>query len=544
MIRFVGKEQKDQNAFVLPKGSVSLSALLQEKMIGMDITRSFEEIERNVGHLSHVQKILLGTDGSVTQLLEAVTGHTVSITTLVQEIVPADAAVAERLNIKNGEPVNHRIVELRDADTNEVLIYAVSQTPLSRLSPEFKDDLMKADIPIGKIIKRHRIEARREILNAGVSPAPDSISRIFSICRSEPLLSRQYRIIHKGEPLIYIEEQFPYNRFLDERRVIVETGSRIHLGLIEMHGGSGRVDGGIGIALDDPRVLLEARQSDGVTVSGCDDTIGQMVKDIATRTLAGIRAGAGATITVRSSYPAHTGLGSGSQLSLATAKAICELYGRPMPVPDLAQLTGRGGTSGIGTAAFETGGFIIDGGHRFGPGCEKTGFAPSSASKGIRPAPVTVRYSFPSDWKIVLAVPDIPKGASGGREADIFRQHCPVPQEEVRALCHEVLVRMLPGIVEHDLDLFGSSVNAIQSFGFKRVEHSLQPLEMTRLLDTMRSAGAAGAGMSSFGPAFYAVCDTGVRDVERAAQTFMDGWCGGTTLVTSARNTGAAVRVA
>jgi beta-ribofuranosylaminobenzene 5'-phosphate synthase len=269
-----------------------------------------------------------------------------------------------------------------------------------------------------------------------------------------------------------------------------------------------------------------------------------MVKDIATRTLAGIRAGAGATITVRSSYPAHTGLGSGSQLSLATAKAICEIYGRPMPVPDLAQLTGRGGTSGIGTAAFETGGFIIDGGHRFGPGCEKTGFAPSSASKGIRPAPVTVRHSFPSDWKIVLAVPDIPKGASGGREADIFRQHCPVPQEEVRALCHEVLVRMLPGIVEHDLDLFGSSVNAIQSFGFKRVEHSLQPLEMTRLLDTMRSAGAAGAGMSSFGPAFYAVCDTGVRDVERAAQTFMDGWCGGTTLVTSARNTGAAVRVA
>jgi beta-ribofuranosylaminobenzene 5'-phosphate synthase len=513
-------------------------------MIGMDITRSFEEIERNVGHLSPVQKILLGTDGSVTQLLEAVTGHTVSITTLVQEIVPADAAVAERLNIKNGEPVNHRIVELRDADTNEVLIYAASQTPLSRLPPEFKDDLMRADIPIGKIIKRHRIEARREILNAGVSPAPDSIGRIFSICRSEPLLSRQYRIIHEGEPLIYIEEQFPYNRFLDERRVIIETGSRIHLGLIEMHGGSGRVDGGIGIALDDPRVLLEARQSEEITVAGCDDTIGQIVRDIATRTLAGIRAGAGATITVRSSYPAHTGLGSGSQLSLATARAICELYGRQMTVTELAQLTGRGGTSGIGTAAFETGGFIIDGGHRFGPGCEKAGFAPSSASKGIRPAPVTVRHSFPSDWKILLAIPEIPKGASGRHEADIFRQHCPVPLDEVRALCHEVLVRMLPGIVEHDLDLFGSSVNSIQSLGFKKVEHSLQPPEMAGLLDAMRLAGAAGAGMSSFGPALYAVCDTGIQDVERAAQTFMDGWCGGRTLVTTAKNSGAVIRVA
>ncbi len=510
----------------------------------MDLTRGLNEIERDVGHLSPIQKFLLGTDGSVTQLLEAVTGHPVTITTLVQEVVPADTAVANRLSIHIGESVNHRVVELKDAETGMALIYAVSETPLSRLSPEFRDDLMRADIPIGKIISRHKIEARREILSAGVTPAGDSESRAFSVCKNEPLLSRNYRIIHKGEPLIFITEQFPYNRFLDERRVIVETGSRIHLGLIEMHGGSGRVDGGIGIALDDPRVLLEARQSEGVTVSGCDDTTGQLVRDIASRTLAGIRAGAGATITVRSSYPAHTGLGSGSQLSLATSRAICELYGRQMTVPDLAQLTGRGGTSGIGTAAFETGGFIIDGGHRFGPGYEKTGFAPSSASKGIRPAPVTVRHDFPADWKILLAVPDIPKGASGGHEADMFRQHCPVPLEEVRALCHEVLVRMLPGIAEHDLDLFGSSVNNIQNLGFKKVEHSLQPKEMAGLLDAMRQAGAAGAGMSSFGPTLYAVCDTGVRDVESAARSFMDGWCGGRTVVTVARNTGAAVRIA
>ena len=510
----------------------------------MDITQSIQDIEKSVGHLSPVQKILLGTDGSVTQLLEAVTGHTVTIRTLEQEVVPADAAIAEQLSVPVGEPVNHRVVELKDAETGTVLIYAISETPLSRLNPCFKEDLMKADIPIGKIIRQHRIEARREIVCTRVSPAPDSTSRVFSICRSEPLLSRQYRIIHQGEPLIFITEQFPYNRFLDERRVIVETGSRIHLALIEMHGGSGRVDGGIGIALDDPRVLLEARQSAGVEVTGCDETTGRLVQDVATRTIAGIKAGAGASITVRSSYPVHTGLGSGSQLSLATAKAICELYDRQVTVTELAQLTERGGTSGIGTAAFETGGFIIDGGHRFGPGCEKTGFAPSSASKGVRPAPVTVRHAFPPDWRIVLAIPDIPKGASGGHEADIFRQHCPVPADEVRALCHEVLVRMLPGIVEHDLDLFGSSVNAIQNLGFKRVEHSLQPKEIAGLLNAMRSAGAAGAGMSSFGPTLYAVCDTGIRDVEGAAQSFMDGGCGGRTLVTSARNTGAAVRVA
>lgn len=510
----------------------------------MGITQGLQAIERDVGHLSPVQKILLGTDGSVTQLLEAITGHRVTIRTLVQEVVPADGVTAERLNILVGGPVNHRVVELRDAERGEVLICAVSQTPLSRLSPEFKEDLMKADIPIGKIIARHRIEARREILNAGVAPADEAAGKIFSIFRSEPLLSRDYRIIHRGEPLIFITEQFPYNRFLDERRVVVETGSRIHLGLIEMHGGTGRVDGGIGIALNDPGVVLEARQADGISINAGDDRTMQVVRTIAERTLAGIHAGAGVEVTIRSSYPAHTGLGSGSQLALATARAICGLYDRKMRNRELAALTGRGGTSSIGTAAFETGGFIIDGGHWFGPGAEKTGFAPSSASKGVRPASVTVRHDFPTDWKVLLAIPAITPGANGGREADIFKTCCPVPLEEVRALCHEVLVKMLPGIAEHDLDLFGSSVNAIQSLGFKRVEHNLQPPEVAGLLGVMREAGAAGAGMSSFGPTLFAFCDTGTDDVERAARSFMDGWCGGTTLVTAARNTGAAVRVA
>jgi len=510
----------------------------------MDIVHSLKEIEDHVGRLSAVQKILLGTDGSVTQLLESITGNPVTITTRVQEIVRADHVTAELLGIAQGDLVNHRIVELKDSGTGEVLIYAVSDTPIARLPPSFRDDLMKADIPIGKIIRHHRIEARREILNARVVPAGEEAGRTFAIRRNEPLLCRQYRIIHNNEPLIFIEEQFPYNRFLDERRVIVETPSRIHVSLIDLHGGSGRVDGGIGIALDDPRILLEARQSQELDVKGCDSRTAERIRQTAADVLQGIRAGASASITVRTIFPSHIGLGSGSQLALATARALCELYGRPMTGKDLALLVRRGGTSGIGTAAFERGGFIIDGGHRFGPGGDKTGFAPSSASQGVPPPPVIVRHDFPQDWSILLAIPDLPAGASGGREVDIFRQYCPVPLDDVRALCHEVLMRMLPAIVEHDLDQFGASINAVQSIGFKKVEHNLQSPQVAALLDTMRGAGAAGAGMSSFGPALYAVSDTGVQEIEQAAQSFMQETGGGTTLITSARNIGAVVRVA
>jgi beta-ribofuranosylaminobenzene 5'-phosphate synthase len=509
----------------------------------MDIALNLRQIEERVGRLSPVQKILLSTDGSVTQLLEAVTGNPVEIRTRLQEIVPADPLMAGHLAIQPGELVNNRIVELIDTKTGEVLIYALSQTPVARLSPEFKDDLMKADIPIGRIIRQHKIEARREILEARVTPASEQVSGIFSIHKNEPLLSRQYQIIHGGEPLIFIEEQFPCNRFPDGHRVIVRTPSRLHVTLLDMHGGSGRVDGGIGIALEDPAILLEVEHSPGLEIHGADDRAVRFIRQVAKSVLSRLGMGGSVRITVRDQFPAHTGLGSGSQLALATARAITELYGKPLPATTLARMTGRGGTSGIGTAAFDLGGFIIDGGHTFGSGRDKTDFRPSSASRGIRPPAVTVRHEFPPDWGILLVVPDLPAGANGSAELDIFRQFCPVPLSEVQELCHEVLMRMLPGIAERDLDLFGSSINAVQGLGFKKVEIGLQPQEIPGLLDVLRQAGAAGAGMSSFGPTLYAVSDTGMPALEQAALSFMKETCGGTTLITSARNTGASVRV-
>jgi beta-ribofuranosylaminobenzene 5'-phosphate synthase len=506
------------------------------------IAAQLQVIEEEVGRLSPVQKILLGTEGSVTHLLEVITGSRVKIVTRVQEVVSADARLAGILDVAAEEPVNHRVVEIRNAETEEVLIYATSHTPLSRLPDEFREDLMKADIPIGRIIQQHQIESRREILDARACAPDPEVRRVFHMFRNEPLLSREYRIIHHGRPLIGIEEQFPYHLFLDERRVLIETPSRIHLGLIDMHGGIGRVDGGIGIALDGPGTLLEARAGDSLEVTGGDEESREIVGRVAGNVLGAIHAGGQASFTLRAICPRHAGLGSGTQLALATARAICELYGKRVPVRSLAQLTGRGGTSGIGTAAFELGGFIIDGGHRFGPGGVKQSFAPSRASAGVPPAPVVVRHEFPDDWKILLAVPNLPPGANGVREVDIFRNCCPVPLMEVREICHEVLMRMLPGIVEHDLDLFGAAVNRLQHLGFKKVELSFRPPHLAALLEEMRTAGAACAGMSSFGPALYAIADTGLPGIEQAAREFMDGRGGGETYLTSARNSGALVR--
>jgi beta-ribofuranosylaminobenzene 5'-phosphate synthase len=148
--------------------STYIRILLIGEVAKMDIAQSIHEIETHVGRLSPMQKFLLGTDGSVTQILEAITGKPVVIETREQKITAADPAIAKRLGIQPGDPVNCRVVEIKTLANGEVLIYAISHTPVARLSPEFKDDLMKEDIPIGKIIQNYRIEARREILDAWV----------------------------------------------------------------------------------------------------------------------------------------------------------------------------------------------------------------------------------------------------------------------------------------------------------------------------------------------------------------------------------------
>ncbi|MDT8358500.1 MAG: chorismate pyruvate-lyase family protein, partial [Methanomicrobiaceae archaeon] len=423
------------------------------------ISEQIQGIEERVGSLSCLQKVLLSTDGSVTQILEMITGHPVRIRTLVQEIRPAAEDIAIMLDVSPGSDINFRVVELYDGSSGEVLVHAVSHTPLERLDPSFRSDLMKADIPIGKIIRKHHIESRREITCAREIYADDLLSRTFHICNHEPLLNRSYRIIHHNRPLIAIEETFPYNAFTEELRVVIDAPSRIHLCLIDLNGSLGRVDGGVGLALDAPSLLLEAARSHEYEIWGGDEAARMRAKRAAEAMLMHLGNPGGVSITLRQTVPQHVGLGSGTQVALATAAAVARLYGREIPVAAMARIVGRGGTSGIGSAAFAEGGFILDGGHSFGPGGEKQTFAPSSASAGTPPAPLIARLVFPDDWKIVLAVPDRAPGASGAMEEDIFRSCCPVPLAEVQEICHEVVMRLLPAVAGHDLDLFASSLN-------------------------------------------------------------------------------------
>ena len=173
------------------------------------IFEGIKQIEKELGTLSSAEKILLATDGSVTTILDVLKGH-VHIRTLVQEFQKADEEAASLLDIEVGDTINYRVVVI---EGQTPLIYAISMIPLERLNNDFKEDLIRADIPIGRILRKHNIESRREIKSVSVEEPSSEMVEIFK--NNAPMLKRTYNIIHKDQVLVWLMETFPHSLFKD-----------------------------------------------------------------------------------------------------------------------------------------------------------------------------------------------------------------------------------------------------------------------------------------------------------------------------------------
>jgi beta-ribofuranosylaminobenzene 5'-phosphate synthase len=326
---------------------------------------------------------------------------------------------------------------------------------------------------------------------------------------------------------------------------IITTPCRVHCTLIDLNGQLGRIDGGFGVALDRPSMVLESSNGcSGLNLKGPEDLL-PVMQEIADRIITKYPdLQQDITLSLVESFPAHVGLGSKTQLALAMVTALLHAQDAPeeTQMSYRAQLVERGGTSAIGCNAFERGGFILDGGHTFGSAAEKESFLPSSASRACV-GPLLARFNVPKDWRFVLITPNVRPGAHDDEEVSIFQRFCPVPLDEVQAVSHHILMQVLPGIACGDITSFGQGITAIQSYGFKKVEVSLQADVVQQLIPFLVEQGASGAGMSSFGPTIYAVTDTErlAQNLAKAGEEFISE-VGGTVSVTSANNSGAILR--
>jgi beta-RFAP synthase len=261
--------------------------------------------------------------------------------------------------------------------------------------------------------------------------------------------------------------------------------ARLHLGFLDLNGDLGRRFGSLGLALDGigTRLTLSRAREPRVEPATAD-----RARRLVT-TLGGRHTTLGPLdLTLHETIPEHVGLGSGTQLGLAIAAGMAALAGQPVSARALAPLVERGARSGIGIGAFETGGFLVDGGR----------------GAGDAPAPIIARLEFPPLWRVILISDDGNRGLSGAAESAAFRDLPSFPAEASAQLCRLTLLRLLPGLAEAEFAAVAESLGEIGA----RVGDHFAPVQggryasprVARILEWLAGAGFAGIGQSSWGP--------------------------------------------
>lgn len=315
----------------------------------------------------------------------------------------------------------------------------------------------------------------------------------------------------------------------------VEVGGRLHFGFNNLSLAHERLYGALGVALDRPRLSLHIERNDSIIAPNSSRPLVEAVC-----TQLGVP---GAKLTIDEPLPPHVGLGSGTQLALATTVGVADCYGQSVDVREIAPQLGRGGRSGIGVATFEAGGFVLDGGH---PTARFTTNRPADGDWTV--PPIAARHPIPDDWRFLIVLPAAEPGRSGTAEDDSIRDVIErADSEPADRIAGRIVRDVLPAVASGNADRFGTAVAEIGRLNgtwYADEQGGIYRPPVGEVVDALADEPAVyGAGQSSWGPAVYGVTDidhaaaaraAGDRALEAAGQD-------GDVIIAEGRNQGACV---
>ncbi|MFC6974084.1 beta-ribofuranosylaminobenzene 5'-phosphate synthase family protein [Halomicroarcula sp. GCM10025709] len=314
----------------------------------------------------------------------------------------------------------------------------------------------------------------------------------------------------------------------------VTTAARLHFGFQNLSLAHERLYGGVGLALAEPRLVVEADPADELR---CDDEAARPYVERAVETLDV----PGAAVSITERFPRHVGLGSGTQLSLAALIAVARAHDLTADVRTYAPELGRGGRSGVGVATFLQGGFVVDGGH---PTERFTAEPPAEGDWEV--PPVLARHNVPADWRFLLVVPDVDHGRSGAAEDRSMRDAVERADPGIADQISTLLTReLLPAIATRDRRAFGTAaatLGRLNGAWYADEQGGVYRPPAGELVEHLADAPAiTGSGQSSWGPTVWGLTDVdserAARDAGRAALDAAG--VDGTVQVVAPRNTGA-----
>ncbi len=264
------------------------------------------------------------------------------------------------------------------------------------------------------------------------------------------------------------------------------------MGFIDLSGSLGRHFGSIGVALNEISTRLSISEADSLTVKGPSAIRAKKcLLDLCQRLAVSDKL----NIEITDAIPEHVGLGSGTQMSLAIGSALNSFYDLGLSVRDIAQLTDRGMRSGIGIGVFEKGGLVVDGGR----------------GEQTQTPPVISHMDIPANWRFILVFDSRGQGLHGEQEIEAFKELPEFPQQEAARLCYLLLMQGLPAVAEHNIQLFGDVITALQqSVGehFATVQGDIfTSPEVAEAMNWLQQQGAVAIGQTSWGPTGFCAVD-------------------------------------
>ena len=293
--------------------------------------------------------------------------------------------------------------------------------------------------------------------------------------------------------------------------VSVRAPARLHLGFLDPGGSLGRRFGSLGLVIDGFETEVEIGACPGDEVSASGPAAHDQVER-ARAWLQQLQRQSGREdplhLRLLRVLPPHAGFGSGTQLALAIARAFAQWHGLDVSTARLAQWLGRGLRSGIGIAGFDQGGLLVDG----GPGAQG------------EPAPVLSRVPLPAAWRVLVVQDSGQKGLSGAEERRRIEALAPLPRAQAADICHQVLMRVLPGAASGEFAPFAAGVTQVQRvlgdyFAPAQGGRAFASAAVERVIEWIGTAEPGAAlGQSSWGPTGFAILPSQAR-----AQALVEG---------------------
>jgi chorismate-pyruvate lyase len=171
---------------------------------------TIELIERLHGidgeKLTPLQRVLLVTDGTLTEILEAYHFEPIELVKLSEHIrvsAEPDAPLAR----ETSERVLERKINLRGAKSGILYVYAESLIFVDRLAPSFQTELLDTNIPLGRLWRTHRLETFKQLVSIECRPARE-LGAHLACAEDAPVLGRIYDIFSAGRLVMRIAEYF------------------------------------------------------------------------------------------------------------------------------------------------------------------------------------------------------------------------------------------------------------------------------------------------------------------------------------------------